>query len=64
MPKTISALVAVCVIAVAAPAFAQSTKTILQDHENRITDLEGDALALDGRVSGQYHDGRGERVRP
>ena len=59
MPKTFSALVAVCMIAVAAPAFAQSTKAILADHENRITALEGDVLALDGRVTALEGAGNG-----
>ena len=60
MPKTISALVVICVIAIAVPAFAQSTKTILGDHENRITDLEGDVAALDGRVTALEGNGNGQ----
>ena len=60
MPRTISALMAICVIAVAAPAFAQNTKQTLDDHENRITNLEGDVQDLDGRVTALEGNGNGQ----
>ena len=40
-------------------AFAQNTKATLEDHENRITDLEGDVQALDGRVTALEGNGNG-----
>ena len=42
------------------PAFAQSTKAILADHEARITDLEGDVQDLDGRVTALEGNGNGQ----
>ena len=60
MPRTISALAAVCVIAIAAPAFAQSLRPQVEDHENRITDLEGDVQGLDGRVTALEGNGNGQ----
>ena len=51
-------------IAVAAPAFAQSTKARLADHENRITALEGGVQDLDGRVTALEGAGNGNGDGP